>query len=575
MMHPFPGYQNPVFQYLERKGGMDVQTMEDVGNGEEQVPKGHYIKRKITHKQTYVIPINREPEIPTYDVVYPDFMGHVQNETDMMNMAKQQFLINNIKSIISNTQPVQPFSNTYMPYVPGYAYNPYVYRTGAPQVQSMSPWDVHYANLQTVKDNTRNFRNEASQKPIDIQYVKLAEIPKPEPGIQAPRPSKNLETQPKLFQELPRQLNPSQTIPEPFKPFHPYQTLGIDVPRQYDPFQTLPETSQGIPRQFGPFQSLPSWNRLQEFSIAPVLGKNEPHLYTAVTSMIEYGQKDENCEEKSLTRSSKTIPDPRNSKQVSVLDDVDLELMKFLEDILLEVVKEDAEDDIKDDNGEEEEESTEIPAEILIANMTETGNLTETFERIGREINFEDTEKGRKLMKLLENVKLEESKSGPKGIIKYLERMMNRQKSAIELEGIEILEDVSKRPKELQTPGKFVRKPESKKEDAGQNSGSGIFINRLKVRKGGVAIAGPGGIATAGNGGTAIVGPNGVAYTQPNGMAIAGPGSRVIAVAPEVDLNQLVQNLTKNNESNPRLGRVVAIGPVVYYNKGENSSVAV
>ncbi|VVC92242.1 unnamed protein product [Leptidea sinapis] len=37
----------------------------------------------------------------------------------------------------------------------------------------------------------------------------------------------------------------------------------------------------------------------------------------------------------------------------------------------------------------------------------------------------------------------------------------------------------------------------------------GFFINRLRVRKGGVAIAGPGGVATAGRGGTAIVGAGG------------------------------------------------------------------
>ncbi|XP_054264027.1 uncharacterized protein LOC128987286 isoform X2 [Macrosteles quadrilineatus] len=42
---------------------------------------------------------------------------------------------------------------------------------------------------------------------------------------------------------------------------------------------------------------------------------------------------------------------------------------------------------------------------------------------------------------------------------------------------------------------------------------------KLKVRKGGVAIAGPGGIATAGSGGTAIVGPGGTAYTT--GILIA------------------------------------------------------
>lgn len=105
------------------------------------------------------------------------------------------------------------------------------------------------------------------------------------------------------------------------------------------------------------------------------------------------------------------------------------------------------------------------------------------------------------------------------------------------------------------------------------NTGSGVFINRLKVRKGGVAIAGPGGIATAGSGGTAIVGPNGVAYTHPDSLAIAGSGTKVVAVDPSINLRDLVRNSTnadKTNHSFPpsRVGKVVAVGPVVYYNKG-------
>lgn len=103
------------------------------------------------------------------------------------------------------------------------------------------------------------------------------------------------------------------------------------------------------------------------------------------------------------------------------------------------------------------------------------------------------------------------------------------------------------------------------------NTGSGIFIQRLKVRKGGVAIAGPGGIATAGSGGTAIVGPNGYAYTQPDSLAIAGSGTKVIAVEPSVNLAELIQGGAAPNKagaSRPRVGKVVAVGPVIYYNKG-------
>lgn len=99
------------------------------------------------------------------------------------------------------------------------------------------------------------------------------------------------------------------------------------------------------------------------------------------------------------------------------------------------------------------------------------------------------------------------------------------------------------------------------------NTGSGIFIHKIKVRKGGVAIAGPGGIATAGSGGTAIVGPNGFAYTHPDSLAIAGTGSKVIAIDPSVSLSEVV-NKTRRDGSTPRQGKVVAIGPVVYYNRG-------
>ncbi|KAM3961929.1 LOW QUALITY PROTEIN: uncharacterized protein ACR2FA_004016 [Aphomia sociella] len=102
----------------------------------------------------------------------------------------------------------------------------------------------------------------------------------------------------------------------------------------------------------------------------------------------------------------------------------------------------------------------------------------------------------------------------------------------------------------------------------------GFFINRLKVRRGGVAIAGPGGVATAGRGGAAIVGPGGLAYTQPGGLAVAGPAARVVALSPDSNLSSIVarlQELSSSNGSVPRYleaipeGKVVATGPVVYY----------
>lgn len=92
----------------------------------------------------------------------------------------------------------------------------------------------------------------------------------------------------------------------------------------------------------------------------------------------------------------------------------------------------------------------------------------------------------------------------------------------------------------------------------------GIIIQRLRVREGGIAIAGPGGVATAGSGGTAIVGPGGIALTHPRSLAIAGPGAKVIAVPESVDLEKLA--LRSNARQLPIEGVVVATGPVIYYN---------
>lgn len=102
----------------------------------------------------------------------------------------------------------------------------------------------------------------------------------------------------------------------------------------------------------------------------------------------------------------------------------------------------------------------------------------------------------------------------------------------------------------------------------------GFFINRLKVRRGGVAIAGPGGVATAGRGGTAVVGPGGLAYTQPGGIAVAGPAARVVALSQDSDLSSIVSRLQQQSATDgsiPRLlqaipeGKVVATGPIIYY----------
>lgn len=93
----------------------------------------------------------------------------------------------------------------------------------------------------------------------------------------------------------------------------------------------------------------------------------------------------------------------------------------------------------------------------------------------------------------------------------------------------------------------------------------GIIIQKLKVRKGGIAIAGPGGVATAGSGGTAIVGPGGYALTHPRSLTIAGPGAKVIAIPSNVDLKDALQRTNLDLQTFPREGRIVATGPTVYY----------
>ncbi|XP_073841178.1 uncharacterized protein [Musca autumnalis] len=96
----------------------------------------------------------------------------------------------------------------------------------------------------------------------------------------------------------------------------------------------------------------------------------------------------------------------------------------------------------------------------------------------------------------------------------------------------------------------------------------GIIIQKLKVRKGGIAIAGPGGVATAGSGGTAIVGPGGYALTHPRSLTIAGPGTKVIAIPANVDLKDALQRTNIKTKMIPREGRIVATGPTVYYAPG-------
>lgn len=94
----------------------------------------------------------------------------------------------------------------------------------------------------------------------------------------------------------------------------------------------------------------------------------------------------------------------------------------------------------------------------------------------------------------------------------------------------------------------------------------GVIIQRLRVREGGIAIAGPNGVATAGSGGTAIVGPGGIALTHPRSLSIAGPGARVYAVPESTDLQELALRSNSRSLLKKSEGVLVATGPIVYYN---------
>lgn len=141
---------------------------------------------------------------------------------------------------------------------------------------------------------------------------------------------------------------------------------------------------------------------------------------------------------------------------------------------------------------------------------------------------------------------------------------VSQPKATIEEESAESAEDLFKEPEPM-SKGPFSSFFNSQKEQVVEAlKQGGVIIQRLRVRNGGIAIAGPNGVATAGSGGTAIVGPGGIALTHPRSLAIAGPGARVFAVPASTDLQELA--LRSNARDLPQKGVLVATGPVVYYN---------
>lgn len=575
-------YSNPVLNYLQRQTNSGIKNkVEEENKGEEIVPKGHYIKRKITHKQTYYVPNTQMMQIFESPII-PFFKHDFNSEpvdsnkatmnlskTQAMELAKQQFLINNIKNIVSDSQTPQPYSNIYNPYAPqvqqnqfvpnfyqGFPMYPNYLRTPISNPNNLPvPFsDTYFANLQTLKpyDSSRNIQpydtsNDYGSQDISSQTIRFPHNPN------------HFSSQSRIQN---RRQNHSDA---------PKNTV-IQTAASEDKHIRRPE----VPKQLGPYQEPPDFQSNQQFNLPtpnfnPLIAQDSYNgVYSSITSMVEYGQKEEGCEKNADASSMLAV---RSGKGLG-FDLFDMGLLSFLDDVMRHVNDEEHVEEEQNKGSSTEEILTEDESVTEIIQTTNQ-NESDSVVRKGREISFANTEKGRKIIKLLEHIKEEEAKSGPRGIIKYLEKVINHTKdedASFELEGIQIVDDDdgAKQPKQLsakfQLPSLTKDKNTNDDKFFDKTSGSGIFINKLRVRKGGVAIAGPGGIATAGSGGTAIVGPNGVAYTQPNGIAIAGPGSRVIAVDPSVDLNKFVSNLA-NNGSSARIGKVVAIGPVVYYHK--------
>lgn len=488
-------FSNPIFDYLQKENNQKLVTRQSSPNtNADEVPEDYKIIRKVTHVQTYYIPtyqqlpnpyynpmfapeanpaslsgqghyglmpLNSEPQsqsinVPEHTKVVNTNVNSNENKPlDAMTQVKQNYLIDNIKNIVSNSQAEKYQQNVY----PN-TFNPYMgYQQFQPPVMPYGPPFV---------DQYQNFPQYAPY-PFPYGYPIQQQYPEIPPYFSVPD-QKISDT---YLANLQTNLStPSQT----------------PTSRQFN----------------GPFA--------QYF---PVVIKNPfQQIFQAFTNMIEYGPEADICRRnhdnnrnnpkiEASHRSSEPSLNSKSSKMENAIHKLKEDL-NFANDIEVEMKSNTPSFQLKDED---------TNAEIIIDEIEEMADLSS-----------------------------EELENNPES------RKIDDDKKAI----------VDK---------KFLT---SLKISPREDPGNSIIIHKLRVRKGGVAIAGPGGVATAGNGGTAIVGPNGYAYTQPNGVAIAGPGSKVIAVDPEIDLSEVVANLKNRNSSTPRLGKVVAVGPVVYHNLGQD-----
>ncbi|KAF7267455.1 hypothetical protein GWI33_019321 [Rhynchophorus ferrugineus] len=297
-------------------------------------------------------------------------------------------------------------------------------------------------------------------------------------------------------------------------------------------------------------------------------------MYYAVTNMIEYGPNAGSGGPCKLTPSKKksTAPDSKDIVKSVPQIEVDIskktgvgEVRSLGDDISSLIADMDYLDVENLDVGDEDK-------------IKMTFNVPKAAKQESREFG-EDTKEGIRLWEKVSQSSKEQAKDShtPSGKLDFSSLIHRPIHSSTvipstNLNNLEIYEQDEDLAESEKADDIKVTNEKNRKLFSQDNAGNGIFIHKLRVRKGGVAIAGPGGIATAGSGGTAIVGPNGIAYTHPDGLAIAGSGTKVIAVDPKIDLNEAIKHSNLNGTKhvpNTRIGKVVAVGPVIYYNKGD------
>ena len=160
---------------------------------------------------------------------------------------------------------------------------------------------------------------------------------------------------------------------------------------------------------------------------------------------------------------------------------------------------------VEDDDDDDDDEDDEIEDGEI--EYKEYGMVPSTIQSL-RAFNFTNP------IEKLQNFTKQFTQTRTQDLVK---EQNDAQKAAIEIALIREREEDAADDKEDKEEEKspFGLFPFGPKQQSQTFKEGGIIIQRLKVRRGGIAIAGPGGVATAGSGGTAIVGPNGIAFTHP------------------------------------------------------------